>query len=247
VKGAIKTYLPEKGYGFIKGDDGKDYFFHISQFKDKNQASQVCEGALVEFEQVATPKGYQAKQCRLLSEEGTSRYAVPDEMISSRSAGAKGWEVIEKADWVVIGSSRNSPDDAKRDLLEGAQAVGANGVIHTEYFKTTGSEPGTGNGTYHFTIHNFQGQPVTFAKRSANGVYQKENLLGLSERAEALKKSLSAKTKASKRKRNLIWLAIIVLSIVLWQNGQAVYIIGLVILGFIFGRSTDYDAWLQKI
>ena len=28
MKGTITTYLPEKLYGFIKGDDGKDYFFH---------------------------------------------------------------------------------------------------------------------------------------------------------------------------------------------------------------------------
>ena len=27
MQGEIKTYLPDKHYGFIKGDDSKDYFF----------------------------------------------------------------------------------------------------------------------------------------------------------------------------------------------------------------------------
>ena len=29
-KGKVKFYNREKKYGFITGDDGKDYFFHIS-------------------------------------------------------------------------------------------------------------------------------------------------------------------------------------------------------------------------
>jgi cold shock protein len=30
IRGAIKTLRRERGYGFIKGEDGKDYFFHHS-------------------------------------------------------------------------------------------------------------------------------------------------------------------------------------------------------------------------
>lgn len=29
MQGKIKTFSADKGFGFIKGDDEKDYFFHI--------------------------------------------------------------------------------------------------------------------------------------------------------------------------------------------------------------------------
>ena len=31
MKGTVKKFDKEKGYGFITGEDGKDYFFHYSQ------------------------------------------------------------------------------------------------------------------------------------------------------------------------------------------------------------------------
>jgi cold shock CspA family protein len=58
MKGTIKSYLPEQRYGFIKGDDGKDYFFHENEFRDRSQVAKLCEEAFVDFEQQATPKGY---------------------------------------------------------------------------------------------------------------------------------------------------------------------------------------------
>ena len=47
MKGFIKTYLSEKEYGFIKGDDNKDYFFHNSSLKDKNKKDKLCEGLYI--------------------------------------------------------------------------------------------------------------------------------------------------------------------------------------------------------
>lgn len=34
MKGRIKRFFSDRGYGFIIGEDGTDYFFHISQVKD---------------------------------------------------------------------------------------------------------------------------------------------------------------------------------------------------------------------
>lgn len=198
MQGTIKTYLPEKQYGFIKGDDGKDYFFHESQFKDKTHIGKLCEEAIVRFDQQATPKGYKAKNCSLVNTSEIQSYVVPDSFVTSRSDGVRGWDIIEHSDWVVLGSSSYSPDSARQ--------IGANALINLEYFKTTGSQAGTGNGTYHYTIHNFRGRAVTLAKRNFNGKYHSEDLLGLNDRAEALKKKLVNKTTVSKRIRNIIWL-----------------------------------------
>ena len=63
MKGFIKSCLDEKKYGFIKGDDKKDYFFLYSSveatFRDK-----ICDYTSVEFEPNATPKGYSATKTK---------------------------------------------------------------------------------------------------------------------------------------------------------------------------------------
>ncbi len=74
MKGIIKTYLSEKKYGFIKGDDGKDYFFHVNEFRDKQHISNICEEAFVTFDQQATPKGYKAKNCSLINTADVATY-----------------------------------------------------------------------------------------------------------------------------------------------------------------------------
>ena len=33
MNGKIKNTFPDKGYGFIRGEDKKDYFFHYSELK----------------------------------------------------------------------------------------------------------------------------------------------------------------------------------------------------------------------
>lgn len=40
MEGTIKWYSREKGYGFIKGDDGTDYFFHhtaLGEFRPRGE------------------------------------------------------------------------------------------------------------------------------------------------------------------------------------------------------------------
>ncbi|MEJ2612914.1 MAG: cold shock domain-containing protein [Candidatus Thiodiazotropha sp.] len=151
MKGTIKTYLPEKNYGFIKGDDGKAYFFHESEFRDKSHLSKLCEEAFVNFDQQATPKGYKAKNCSLINPSEVLTYITPDEFIAAKSSSVRGWDVIEYGNWIVHGSSSDSPDTAKRDVINRATSIGANALIKLEYYKTTGSR-----GNYKYSIHNFR-------------------------------------------------------------------------------------------
>ena len=39
--GTVTSYLSDKNYGFIKGEDGKDYFFHDSSLKDKKDINKL--------------------------------------------------------------------------------------------------------------------------------------------------------------------------------------------------------------
>lgn len=251
MKGVIKTYVPEKKYGFIKGDDEKDYFFHLGAFKDPRHKDKICDEMLVEFEPTPTPKGYRAQNCSLLDPSDVTTFAVPDEFLTSKEMTIKGWEIIEMGDWIVHGSSRASPDEARKDLIDSAMRVKANALVDTTYYRTTGSEAGTGKGIHHYTIHNFRARIVIVARRSPKGEYRADELCGLNQRAEAEKQWLLKLNNQSKRKRHILWAVIIGLSAILLaigDDGGGIFIVIFisVLVGLAFGRSTDYDYWLQR-
>jgi len=196
MNGTIITYLPSKKYGFIKGDDGKDYFFHANEFVNKSQINMICEDAIVTFDEKATPKGYKALKCSLINASDILTFTLPEFFITSKSSVINGWDIIEYGNWIVLGHSRHSPEDAKNDAIDNAIAIGANALIDLEYYKTTGS-----SGNYNFSIHNFCSRAVTIAKRKSSGKYKKDDLLGLNQKAAALKESFIEKNNDTKRKQ----------------------------------------------
>lgn len=222
IRGEVRTCLPEKQYGFIKGEDGRDYYFSFSALRDKTQIERIAEGALVEFEQKATPKGYRAEQV-LFSDARNLKYSEPDEVLVSRNDCIKGWEIIERGEWIVHGSSRDSSDDAKRDLIRAARQVGANALIECDYSKTTGSEPGTGKGTHYYTIHNFRARVVIVAKKDMNGSLSQDDLAGLNQRIEQIKLrfvDMNQRNEAANQKnRKMIWAGGAGFAMVLWLSG----------------------------
>ncbi len=247
MTGIIKTYISDKNYGFIKGDNGKDYFFHKKNIK-KNDLNKICDGALVSFDEKATPKGYNAIKISINS--SSAKYNIPDTIYTSKQNNIKGWEVIDVANWIVHGSSRNSPDEAKNDMLEGIKLLEANAALNIQYYKTTGSEPGTGSGTYYYTIHNFKGQPANIGKKSLTGKFSKNDLSGINERAKELKKHLISKTNEAKNKRLIFWLILFFIIILTWilKKDIAIFVsVGLLFLGFILSHATNYDSWLEEI
>jgi len=78
MHGTIKTFAQEKGYGFIKGDDSKDYYFRSSSFKSVDHIERICEDVPVEFDQVATSKGYRAENCVITDLSSVTAYIEPD-------------------------------------------------------------------------------------------------------------------------------------------------------------------------
>lgn len=255
MKGVIKTFVPEKKFGFIKGDDGKDYFFHQNSFKEPDRIN-ICDDAFVDFDPVPTPKGYRAENCSLKDASAVLSYVVPDEFLTSKTDSIRGWDVIEVGNWIVHGTSRDSPDAAKKDLIDSAMRVRANALICVEYYKDTGSEAGTGRGFHHYTIHNFCGKIATAAKKSPKGTLHINELLGLNQRAETEKRRLAEMTSQSRRKRNIVWVtawgavlgAVALQAATLSNYGASVFVVMLVALvfGVLYGRATDYDHWLQR-
>lgn len=248
MTGTIKTYLNEKNYGFIKGDDSKDYFFHKSSINE-HDLNKICEGALVTFDQKATPKGYNAVKISINSSSNI-KYTIPNNIYTSKENKIKGWDVVDVADWIVHGSSRNSPDEAKQDMINGVNLLGDNTVLNMQYYKTTGSEPGTGKGTHYYTIHNFRGQPANIGKKNLTAHLSYSDLVGINNTARKLKNELIRKTSEAKNKRLIFWvilLTIIGLSWIIKKDIAMFVSIGLIVLGFFLSHATDYDSWLEEL
>ena len=61
--GTIRTLRLDKGFGFIKDDAGKEYFFHQSAIYGEGMAD-LREGDGVEFDVSEGPKGPRAENVR---------------------------------------------------------------------------------------------------------------------------------------------------------------------------------------
>ena len=59
MKGNVKWFNNDKGYGFIEYLEGEDIFVHYSAIK-KQGYKTLTEGQLVEFDLIETEKGLQA-------------------------------------------------------------------------------------------------------------------------------------------------------------------------------------------
>ena len=62
MEGTIKWFDPQKGYGFIKGEDDEEYFVHHKQVPE---GVQLQENDRVTFDPVETERGKQAQNVTL--------------------------------------------------------------------------------------------------------------------------------------------------------------------------------------
>ena len=65
MNGTIKKLVPDRGFGFIAAEDGKEYFFHRSG--TEGDFDGLNGGEKVSFEIEQSPKGPRAKSVRIAS------------------------------------------------------------------------------------------------------------------------------------------------------------------------------------
>lgn len=71
MKGRVKWFNNEKGYGFIDYKENEDIFVHYSNIKQDGYKS-LTEGEYVEFKLLETAKGYQALDVSVIKELTTT-------------------------------------------------------------------------------------------------------------------------------------------------------------------------------
>jgi cold shock CspA family protein len=64
ISGRVKWYSNDRGYGFIRGVDGNDYFVHHSEFED-TEGYELSQGSSVSFVGKREEKGLAAKSIRI--------------------------------------------------------------------------------------------------------------------------------------------------------------------------------------
>ncbi len=62
--GTVKKVVADRGFGFITGDDGKDYFFHRDSLEGTIQFERLVGGEKVEFDAQSSPRGPRAVNVR---------------------------------------------------------------------------------------------------------------------------------------------------------------------------------------
>ena len=68
MNGTVKWFNAEKGFGFIRAENGTDVFVHFSEIK-MNGYKTLEEGEKVHFEIQETPKGLLAQNVTVVEEE----------------------------------------------------------------------------------------------------------------------------------------------------------------------------------
>jgi CspA family cold shock protein len=67
VKGKIKKLVRDRGFGFVRGDDGREVFFHRSGLGPSDYDS-LSEGDTVEYVVQEGPRGARAENVRAVTE-----------------------------------------------------------------------------------------------------------------------------------------------------------------------------------
>ena len=65
TKGVVKEYDRLKGFGFIAGDDGEDYFVHVSGLREHLKGKGLRGGQKVSFDIDRDIKGDKAVNVRV--------------------------------------------------------------------------------------------------------------------------------------------------------------------------------------
>lgn len=72
MKGRIKWFNNEKGYGFIEYKENEDIFVHYSAIQQDGYKT-ISEGQIVEFNLLETSKGYQATNVVVIKDPATTK------------------------------------------------------------------------------------------------------------------------------------------------------------------------------
>jgi len=83
AKGRVKWFDPKKGFGFVVNHEGQDVFVHYTGIEQEG-FRYLRSGQTVQYRQVQTPKGLQARDVAILNESaGSEIFSEPFDQTGS--------------------------------------------------------------------------------------------------------------------------------------------------------------------
>lgn len=161
MDGVVKSYVAEKRFGFIDGNDGKSYFFHLTHFVDRQAPEAIREGLMLRFDPTPGPKGLQARRIHIEKTHAVM-LVEPDKFIVSKDQDPRYGVVLYRAPRIEF-ESDESIDKAKNRLFEQAASIGANAILSLTYRRDTGHA-----GNYVYSIHAYSGHPAIVMHEKAS-------------------------------------------------------------------------------
>lgn len=155
MRGVIRSYVEEKSYGFIDGEDGQSYYFHQNE-TDTSQG-QIRIGSVVGFDPTPAKRGLKAKKVVVSQARGVL-YVEPETFVSSKTSTASGYVTYHVLDEIET-EHKTSPDEARNEIVEICATLGANAVLNLAYKRATSQ-----SGNYVYSTHAFSGRPAIIAR-----------------------------------------------------------------------------------
>lgn len=237
MNGVIAKYFEDKGYGFIRGEDGIDYFFHYTALKSTTDQIHLKPGCTLSFVPSRSERGPQGTEISIKTTLNkslpTERYSFTNgEVWRTKKDSFAGYEILKRANYIIVGStssSGESPDDARNDMLAKAADIGANAIICEEYSRGTGR-----SGNYRYTTHHFSGRPVVIGKANHKGLLKSEiSLPDLDGRIRELIENAQQKQIMKYVAFAFIFIAILFIGTIVFDSLLVGFICGSVTLGFL--------------
>ena len=135
VKGHVKFYNMFRGWGFIIGDDGNDYFVHWS-FIEGTGDKFLWMGERVEFKPLKTYQGLQATNVTILQEKKNRRIRLkpnpftPQEPVTDPNKFAGRGEAIRNAVDALFNN--------KNIIVTGERGIGKSSVAYQLIYMAQG-------------------------------------------------------------------------------------------------------------
>lgn len=90
VRGRIKVYKQDKGYGFITDNESRDVFFHVNQVKSLNEIEKGC---FVEFDVAENERGLYATNITIIKKKKFMLFGdVRIKVTNIKNYGIDSWE-----------------------------------------------------------------------------------------------------------------------------------------------------------
>ncbi|MCL1058599.1 cold shock domain-containing protein [Shewanella gelidimarina] len=165
MKGKVVSYIKNKKYGFINGDDGESYFIHCSSLNNHMDEAKLLKGVLVEFDPTPAPKGLAAKHVTV--PDVYFKTQLVDFFISKSNTPKHG--NIEQLHSISTRFFKD-PKEGRSHIKQLANEAGCNAILNLDFEKNTFS-----SGNYRYTVHAFKGDLALVSERIPSNDLQDES------------------------------------------------------------------------